>query len=569
MKHLTIIIAILVLISSTIFGQRPIDVNEVRIVAPFEPRISDAFKINDNPNIDDLKPEKPAFNYSITPRKLETRFQLAPIRPAQVNQPAPPALNHGHLRLGFGSQATPYAELFVNSNRSKTHAVGLNIRHYSSLSSIPNYAFAGFAENLANLFGTYFFGNSLLNGGLGFSHDRMHYYGFDPTDYGFAPHGQTPTQGQLDLNKKDYSQNITRFNANVGLRNRENSSSKVIYGIGLDYKLFADRHDAKEQLTTLNGRIGHNIDGSVKSYENPLISLDLNAKFFNNTLQQNSLSSTIVSMMPGVGYKGSNFSAFAGVNAVVKVDTSKTSLGIYPNFMVEASLIDQYLKVHGKLSGGLKQQSLDELTRINPFLGPSSDLRVENTKINVAGGVKGIFSDNLSYNLSFSGARIQNYALYATDFLSQFQNKFLIVYDTITRIGLRGELFSSFGQKAQARFSATYYQYALKNELMPWHLPEVELSLNTKLNITDEIILSADLFGRGKTFAKTFDTDNTVIGRKLHDFVVDFNIGGEYKITPTLSAFIQVQNATGKSFERWLNYPTRGINVFGGIGWSF
>ncbi len=569
MKHLTFILVGLAITSTPLWSQRPLDVNEVRIVAPYEPSISDAFKINDNPSIDDTKPEKPAFAYSIVPRKLETKFALEPMRPAQINEPALAALNHGHLKVGFGTQATPYAELFVNSNRSKTHALGLNVRHFSTLSSISDRAYSGFSENRVNLFGTYFLGENLLKGGLYFNHDRLHFYGFDPTDYGFAPHGQKPQPGQLELTKDKYNQKLTRLSANIGIKNRENSSSKIVYRVGFDYKFFADKYQAKEHLVAVSGRIGNTIDGAIKTFENPVISLDLDAKFFKNIVQQKSFSSSLVSLVPGIGYKGSSFSAFAGVDAIIKVDSTKTSLGVYPNLRIEADLIDQYLMVYGKLSGGLKQQSLDDLTGINPFLNTSSQLMFENTKVNITGGVKGIFNDNLSYNLSFNGARIQNFAFFATDLQSQFQNKFLAIYDTITRIGVFGEIFSSFGPKAQARLSAAYYQYTMKNELMPWNLPEMELSLNTKINLAEDFSITADFFGRSKAFARIIDVDNTVIGRKLHDFVVDFNIGAGYKISPYLSAFIQLQNVTGKSFERWINYPTRGLNIFGGVGWSF
>jgi hypothetical protein len=568
MKKFWIIIPI-IFATSAIIAQRPLDVTEVRIVAPYEPTISDAFKINDNPTIDDSKEEKPRFSYSIAPRKLETKFQLEPMKPAQVNEPTLAALNHGHLRVGFGTQATPYAELFVNSNRSKTHAVGLNVRHYSTLSSIPNYAYSGFSENRAKLFGTYFFGENLLSGGIKFNHDRLHFYGFDPTIYGFAPQGQTPQAGQAELNRKDYSQNLTRLNAYIGIENSKNTTSSFIYKSGIEYKLFGDRYDAKEHLLNINGKIGHKIDGAFGSYHNPVISLDLGGSFFKNTVGQNSFSTSVLSMMPGVEFRTNGLLLFAGIDATLMVDSSKTSMGLYPNAIIEVDLIEQYLKVHGKLTGSVKQHSLDELTMLNPFLDTSADLSLQNTKYHITGGVKGIFSDNLSYNLSFSGARIQNHPFFVTDFESQFQNKFLTVYDTLTRIGFRGEIYSSFGQKAQIRFAANYFQYSLKNELLPWNLPEVELSLNTKLSVTEQITLNLDLFGRGKTFAKAFDQDNSVIGQKLHDFVIDFNLGGEYKITPTLSAFMQVQNITGKSFERWLNYPTRGLNIFAGIGWSF
>jgi len=559
----------MLLLATGIIAQRPLDVTEVRIVAPFEPVISEAFKINDNPEIEESTAEKPSFTYRITPRKLETKFEIEPIKPAQVASPVLSALNHGHLRVGFGSQATPYAEFFVSSNRSKNHSVGLNLRHFSCLSSIPGRAYSGFGESMANLFGNYFFGNSLLEGGIKYNHHKLYYYGFDPTDFGFAPHGQEPSEGQMELKKEDYGQYINRLEAKVGVRNKKNQAGGLIYNTGVEYRFFADRFDAKEHLVELGGKIGHQVETMIGRLQDPILTLDVTARFFNNTGNNGKYSNAIVSMTPGVLLKSGESLLFAGVDATMKVDTAETSVGIYPLVSVEASLIEQYLKVHGKLSGGLRQLSLDELTRQNPFLDTSTRLAFENTKYDISGGIKGVFNDNLAYNISFGSARIQNHPFFVTDTASQFNHKFLATYDTLTRITLRGELFSSFGTRAQARFSVSYYQYSLKNEIMPWHLPELELAFNARLKLMENIVLNADVFGRGKTFAKVYDNENNPVGQKLHDFVLDFNIGGEYRISPTISAFLQLQNFTGKSFDRWLNYPTKKLNVFGGVAWSF
>ena len=52
---------VMLIASAPLFGQRPMDIEEIRVVAPYQPTVSDAFKINDNPRIDDTLQGKPSF----------------------------------------------------------------------------------------------------------------------------------------------------------------------------------------------------------------------------------------------------------------------------------------------------------------------------------------------------------------------------------------------------------------------------------------------------------------------------------------------------------------------------
>jgi outer membrane receptor protein involved in Fe transport len=44
---------------------------------------------------------------------------------------------------------------------------------------------------------------------------------------------------------------------------------------------------------------------------------------------------------------------------------------------------------------------------------------------------------------------------------------------------------------------------------------------------------------------------------------------GDYRITPKFSIFAQANNLTNRRYQRYLNYPSQGINVLGGASYSF
>jgi outer membrane cobalamin receptor len=50
---------------------------------------------------------------------------------------------------------------------------------------------------------------------------------------------------------------------------------------------------------------------------------------------------------------------------------------------------------------------------------------------------------------------------------------------------------------------------------------------------------------------------------------VDMNAGVEYRITRQLNLWFQMNNIFNDKYERWHQYPVYGINVLGGIVFSF
>ena len=59
---------------------------EITIIAPYQPSISDAIKIHLRPNIEAEEYKLPSLSYSIVPVKLSPDFQLSPIEPIEIEE---------------------------------------------------------------------------------------------------------------------------------------------------------------------------------------------------------------------------------------------------------------------------------------------------------------------------------------------------------------------------------------------------------------------------------------------------------------------------------------------------
>ncbi|MDX9941421.1 MAG: hypothetical protein RBS53_04310 [Bacteroidales bacterium] len=555
---------VMLIASAPLFGQRPMDIEEIRVVAPYQPTVSDAFKINDNPRIDDTLQVKPSFTYAIRPRGLNTQFELEPLTAARMRGEPLTKLYQGHIKGGFGNYTTPYVEAFYNTLRSNTYALGLHLKHRSSKGGIKDYGYNGYSDNLAHIYGKRFFGTNVLNGGIRFDRNMIHYYGYKPDDYLDTPIEQTLE----DMTSKDFRQRINQLNASVGFGSNFPDSARISYHSGLEYNWLTDRYDAMEHNIRFRGGIGREMEDPFALLDQLYLGLDFGTDFYRNRMPVDTISNALISIFPKIMVKYDILKLFAGVNINVQADTA-SYFRVYPNIGLEAALIDRHLILHSEFSGGMKRQSLRELLRENPFMTSNVPLAFQNNKMKISAGIKGAFTDQFSYNLGLFSSRIDNYPFFVTDTTSLLHNEFTLAYDNLHQLQVRGELFGQFGSRFQVRLSASYFQNNPEVELEAWHLPNLILGLNMKYNMQDKIILSADLSSRDAAYGRIFNELGKPEAYQLYDWHIDANLGLEYRYSRILSFFLNFQNLANQSLERWLNYPSQKFHIMGGATWSF
>ena len=92
-----------ILYCSSVSAQEDNLKKEVQVVRPYEPSISDAFKINLQPKIEDTIKVNPNFTYSILQRPINTYFTPTPISAARMLSEPLTDLQSSLIRIGFGT----------------------------------------------------------------------------------------------------------------------------------------------------------------------------------------------------------------------------------------------------------------------------------------------------------------------------------------------------------------------------------------------------------------------------------------------------------------------------------
>ena len=60
----------------------------------------------------------------------------------------------------------------------------------------------------------------------------------------------------------------------------------------------------------------------------------------------------------------------------------------------------------------------------------------------------------------------------------------------------------------------------------------------------------------------------TGLSQKLDD-IFDMNLSGKYNLNDRFDVFLNLNNLFGQEYQRWLNYPSRGIQALFGVSATF
>ena len=567
-----------------VMGQRELDIDEIQVIAPYEPSISEAFKINLDPVIEDTVTVDMDFDYRIEPRRAFVRFDPEPITPARMRGEPLEKLYRGLVKGGYGSYQTPYFEGFYNTLRSDEYALGVHLKHRSSGEDIDNFHNSTFSRNRANVYGTRFYDQHTLKADVDYRRHVFHYYGTP-----FAP----PLPGKKDANDALWDpfeggtrQRYEQLSSELRFGNNADEDERINYHTGLQHQWLSDRYDGSEHLFRLHGEIGSQVAADpFGMMDEQRFNLEADARYDYQHNLADTLHTGIYSLKPKLYSTIDRIDFHLGANVSAEDDQGNFTLRAYPLAGFQMEIIPENLIAGASFSGGLKRQSWHELSENNPFVTPLAGTGFSNIRTAVNVGIHGAIGNHFSYNLRMKNRQIDNYPFFArTRYHADPgmlpepiqeagfapQQPFLVVYDDIRELNLTAELFYRFGESLSVRLRGDYYDYSLDQLPRAWHKPQFEVGFHTRYNIQDKIILTADVFGRDKTWGAFYmggEQQPTEI--ELHDFYADANLGIEYRYNQRLSVFLNFSNILNDEYERWLGYPTQGFNFLGGMSFAF
>ena len=526
-------------------------VKEVKVVKPYEPTISDAYKLTHLPRITDTVKTIPEIKYILQTKPMNVGYTITPIKPAKMVGEPLSKLYNSYVKVGLGTKMLPMLEAYVNNKRSKDYSIGA---YYKFLNSIGQATFdndekefAGFSDNDLRFFGKKYMKSSIIQGEMGLLSNTRYFYGYD-------------TRVDTILEKENIKQNYLTLNLNANYKSNYVDSTHINYDFGVNL------YNTKDNFE--NNELGFRITGDVnKIFTKEMVGVNVAIEHYSTSEKIDSSNNTIIRINPWLGKFGDKWRIKAGINIFSDIRGDNSKALYYPVAHLEYDMANHYLIPFAGIDGKLEINNFRKMSRINPFIVPGTGVLNTDHKIILFGGIRGNFNSTTYYKFKVSYALIDNMPFFINDLVNSdsIGNQFSVVYDDIKLINYFGEISVSPSEELTFHAKANYKNYEMTNEAEAWHKPSFDLTFTTRYNLRHKIILKGDILAIGKRYVKLDDTGNIA---ELES-AIDINLGAEYRYSKVLSGFIQLNNLLSDGYYEWNYYPTYGFNILLGVTYSF
>ncbi|CAM2769218.1 porin family protein [Flavobacterium frigoris] len=574
-----IIIAVLLMVLQVSFAQKKeenIGSEVVNVVKPYTPAISDAFKVQETPVLDDDgNAKKETIKYSIFSFPVASTFTPSKGKAEGVDKTKQEHMYNNYATLGFGNYRTLNAELFVNQELDNNDYVGGMFRHLSSQGGISGIELDDrFYDSSIDLTYGANYNDMSWNLDLGYKNQIYNWYGL-PENFGASlnPADRSDLIFAID---PQHTYNTIYFGGKIDF------NKGFLNEASMKFNRFTDALGSAENRFYIKPSLQFDVmDESIRTD----ITVDyVGGSFENNYLKTNTeplkYGYTNLGVAPSFVMQKEDWTLNIGAKIFYSLDneSSTNKLYVYPNFNASYKVVGDLMIFYAGAEGNLEQNSYMDFANENLFLSPTLDIRPTDQQYDVFAGLKGKIVNNVSYNIRGSYINERNKALYKSNDYNEntsnedyaYGNSFQVVYDDMKTVSFSGDLKANFSDDVTFGISGTFSSYTNDLEQEAWNLPTIKLNSNIDFNITPKWFAGATVFyvGERKDIQSNtaFVTNSSPI---TLDSYFDVNAHLGYKYNSQLTGFLRANNITNNGYQKWLNYPVQSFQIVVGANYKF
>ncbi len=561
------------LFSTTLFAQEEtvkdtLNAGEITVVKPYKPTISDAFKIKENPTLDqDSKITKDSVAYTINSVPVASTFTPAKGKAKGLAKEKMDKIYPNFVSVGFGNNTTPLLEAYVHSSSSRYNDYGAFIKHLSSKGNVKDALLnSNYSDTNLDLYYKQFDRDYNWEVNAGAKHQISNWYGL-PKDLIYTE----PFLSSIDP-KQRY--------LNIFAGGKINFKDGMFKGAKIALNQFSDKFNSNEIQLLIKPTIELPISSEL--INTTAIIEYTNGKFNQNynTTDKINYNFLKLGIAPNFEVLRNNLTVNLGAKIYYNLDLENKINGLfaYPNVTASYKVLEENLTAYIGITGDLNQNSYREFAQENPFVSPTLNILQTDNQYNGYIGAKGKLNAAVSYNLKATYSSEKNKPLYIqnpskSDLINvlinpyELGNSFGIVYDDIKTISVFGELTLDLSKELKFGGNLAFSKYTTTTQEEAWNLPEIKAALFANYH-NKKWFAGSDIYFYGKRF----DTTTPYLGLPqivTLDSFLDLNLNTGYVFTDRLTAFAKANNLLGTNYQRYVNFDTQGIQVLAGITYKF
>ncbi len=491
-----------------------------------------------------VEPIKPEITYTFQNLKFNSPLYNAPIRPLRLKQEPISKLYGNYLSGGFGNFSSPYLEGWFNTKRDKSRYYGAHLYHRSFGKGPVDDKNSASSNTELKLFGETFGKDVSIGGFINYENRGGYFYGYTPG---------------LEVDRDTIRQTYDIISLGGTIRNTKPSDFN--YTLGGNFSYLKDNFEAVES------DLGASFHSDYKFNERSMLKIK---STYNLIARKDSLVSAtprhLFKVAPSVQFSPlERLSIGAGINLVYENDTIRSrSFHIYPDVNASYELSNS-VSAFANLKGDINKVSLHTLARENFWLNSNVAIAHSNKTLEFETGLTGKLGRRLAFVAGAGAANYKNLYFHQTDSIDRA--KFDVVYDNgnTQRVNVYADMNFNKDDNVKLGLRADYFSYSTDDLAEAWHRPTYRINVDASFNVYKKVLLNAGFVMQGGM--KAFDPETSQV-ETLKE-ALDLKVKATYFVSKQVSLFVLGENLISSKYPVFLNYPVRGLQVMGGVSWSF
>jgi len=479
------------------------------------------------------------FNYSPATQLPSIRAALPQLESTQDD-----IYNH-YVKVGFGNYSSPLLVADLNLVTDDTKIFRLNLDHLSFGKGAKDDKNSASAYTGAGINGKVIGESITFSTGVNYSITTDYFYGYQPG---------------LEIERESIKHKYDFLDAMIGIEDND-SDNLVDYDLSVAFESVKDNYSASESGITIGAGFNYAktifIDNEVILSKYKQTSFELSRSFFriNPFYRLEAGDATIDA--------GFSFTTISG-----GAETFGTST-IFPFARARYSISDQ-VSLFANLDGGMSFNSYADYARENPYL--MDDLAVLSSRVNYdfkAGtAIKPTQQFAMTAYVQLQSVKNMGYYQNILPDTTSFEVTYIPENTSIVEFGSKMQF--EINNDNQIGLNAAILSYSSKVVTDFYNLPtsKVELLGNhkimDKLSIGWQFNLLGGIKGLQSNGLGTGNETTTAMSA-----ITELNLNLDYQVNDRIGAFLQFDNILNKNYERYYNYPMRGLQAKAGVSFRF
>lgn len=578
----------LIFVTSHVFAQvtKPKDTlktETINVVKSYKPTVSDAYKLNENPTIqDDPTLVKENIQYQIQSVPVASTFTPTKGKAQAIDRPKKVTIYDSYLSVGYGNFSAPLVESFLKFKAER--------EDFFSLYGFYNASKNGVSKTLIedeflkmNFQAAYHHQERFYDWQVKatFENKEVNWYGLpEPTIIPYA---------SLFIENLNPKQQYTSFGLDGKIEFKEFFLDDVKTGLNYfkddfgssEFQLFAST-EVSFPISTEKIQLEADVD---------LLKGKFDREYFSTTDLEHAFLK--FGVKPSFIVLRDNFQLNLGVNLAYSFDLEhrESKLYSYPNVYASYKMMDDLFIPFIGVTGELKTNSYKNITKDNPFVAPTLVINETDQTYNAFLGFKGNLSSSMNYQLKGLYSKEKNKPMFLLnpsktdgilpiDYSYEAGNSFGLVYDDITTFEVEGELNLALSDTFSLNGTITYSNYDTDIFSEAFNLPTFKTTIKADYQ-TNKWYANTAVYLVGETkdmyipygiyYIASYDLisivpPNFIIKNKAY-VDVDLNVG--YHFSNRLTAFAKINNLLNGDHQPFAHYKVQGLQAIAGITYKF